>query len=220
MKRVLFFVMLTLAAVAVKAQNIQLHYDMGEDRGYATTTVEYFGLDKYGSSFFFIDLDYGSNDVEGVSLAYFEIARSLKFWDSPFELHLEYNGGFGQYMPGGSYQIGNSWLYGAQYTWNSKDFSRIFTLQAMYKSLQGREEPSSFQITGVWTIKLLKEKVTFCGFADLWREDDQTVFLAEPQIWYNATKKLALGTEIELSSNFGGNDGFMVNPTLGAKWTF
>ena len=44
-------------------------------------------------------------------------------------------------------------------------------------------------------------------------------FLAEPQLWYNATKNLSLGTEIELSNNFV-LDGFRINPTLGIKYTF
>jgi hypothetical protein len=46
------------------------------------------------------------------------------------------------------------------------------------------------------------------------------VFLSEPQLWFNATKKFSIGSEVELSSNFGGMDGFKVMPTLGAKYTF
>ena len=100
-----------------------------------TSTVEMFKPDQYGSTFFFIDMDYGANNVEGVALAYWEIARGLKFWDSPFEIHVEYNGGFGQYAPGGAYQINDAWLFGGNYTWNNADFTRVFTLQAMYKNL-------------------------------------------------------------------------------------
>lgn len=29
-----------------------------------------------------------------------------------------------------------------------------------------------------------------------------------------------MGTEIEIGCNFGSVEGFRVNPTLGAKWTF
>jgi hypothetical protein len=65
--------------------------------------------------------------------------------------------------------------------------------------------------------------MSFTGFADLWREKTaygSMIFLSEPQLWYNATKKFSVGGEVELSNNFAGHDGFMVNPTLGAKYTF
>jgi len=29
-----------------------------------------------------------------------------------------------------------------------------------------------------------------------------------------------VGSEVELSSNFAGHDGFMVNPTIAGKWKF
>jgi hypothetical protein len=65
--------------------------------------------------------------------------------------------------------------------------------------------------------------MSFTGFADLWREKTgfgNMVFLSEPQLWYNATKKFSVGGEIELSNNFAGMDGFKMMPTLGAKYTF
>jgi hypothetical protein len=210
------------------AQNLQLHYDMGKDRNYLTTTLEMFKPDKYGSTFFFVDMDYNSNDVKGVSLAYWEIARGIKFWDTPFEIHVEYNGGFGQWQPGGAYQINDAWLFGGHYTWNNADFTRVFTLQAMYKNIRDKHD-DSFQLTGVWGLHFLNRKLSFTGFADFWREDNayfgttettKYVFLSEPQLWYNFTPQFSIGTEIEFSSNFAGNKGTMTNPTLAAKWTF
>lgn len=226
MKKIGLFVVLFAGLVSMRAQNLQLHYDMGKDRGYMTSTLEMFKPDKWGSTFFFVDFDYNVGDVEGVSLAYMEIARGLKFWDNPFEIHVEYNGGFGQYAPGGSYQINDAWLFGGNYTWNNADYSRIFTLQGMYKYIRGFEE-ASFQITGVWAIHMANRKLTFSGFADFWKEsipfaDGETdfVFLSEPQLWYNATEHLSLGGEIEIASNFAGHKGFKACPTLGVKWNF
>jgi hypothetical protein len=96
----------------------------------------------------------------------------------------------------------------------------------MYKNIRGKND-MSYQLTGVWTIQMFKSKLTFTGFADFWREDNtfgtettDFVFLSEPQLWYNVNKNFALGSEVELSSNFGGNQGFMVNPTIAAKYTF
>ena len=92
----LFLCMLLSAVPELQAQNIQLHYDFGRSlydkdlkgRPLLTSTVEKFHPDNWGSTYFFIDMDYTS---EGVASAYWEIARELKFWKGPFSAHLEYN---------------------------------------------------------------------------------------------------------------------------------
>lgn len=228
MKKI-FLLSLLLTPMLMKAQNVQLHYDMGKDRGYFTSTVEMFKPDKLGNTFFFVDMDYNVGDVKGVSLAYFEIARVLTLGKSPFGLHAEFNGGFGQFAASpfnGAYTINNAWLGGLDYSWNSADFSRGFSLKVLYKNIREKHD-ASFQLTGVWYANFLKNKITFSGFADFWREDNifgekttEYVFLTEPQLWYNATKNLSLGTEVEFSNNFGGLEGFNVMPTVAAKWTF
>lgn len=228
MKRLLFIALVIAIANIAKAQNIQLHYDLGEDRKMFTTTVEMFKPDKMGSTFFFIDLDYGSKASgmdNGVSLAYIEFARSFKWSETQkLEPRVEFNSGAVEGNP-----IENAYLAGAQYTWNNGDFSKVFTLQANFKHIQAKND-ASFQLTGVWGLHFMNRTVSFTGFADFWREDvdfnfDGTtdaeyIFLTEPQLWWNATEKFSFGTEIEISNNFGLNDGFMVNPTLAAKWTF
>lgn len=225
LKKALLALML-LCGMTLPAQNIQMHYDLGDDRNYVTTTVEMFKPDQWGSTFLFVDMDYNSADVKGVSQAYWEIARGFKFWKSPFEVHVEYNGGMGQWQPGSAFQVNDAWLFGGNYTWNNADFSRVFTLQAMYKHIRDKHD-ASFQLTGVWGLHFANRHVSFTGFADFWREDNvfesettRYVFLAEPQLWYNFTSQFSLGSEVEISSNFAGNKGMMVNPTLAAKWNF
>lgn len=193
-----------------------------------TSTVEMFRPDKTGNTFFFIDFDYGVGEVEGVSLSYFEIARCFKLGKSPFSWHAEYNGGFGQWKAGnasGAYTINNAWLTGVDYSWNASDFSKGFSLKALYKNIANTvdEKPNSFQLTAVWYLNLAEGKVSFTGFADLWREKTafgKMVFLSEPQLWYNFNKNFAAGGEVELSNNFAGMDGFKVMPTLAVKYTF
>jgi len=233
MRKFLFLILVFFTLTGLKAQNIQLHYDLGEGRKYLTTTIEMFKTDKWGSNFFFFDMDYGSAGNQGPSLAYLEIVRGLKFWKSPFEIHLEYNGGFGQFFTpqaNGAYQINDAWLIGGHYTWNNANFSKVFTLQGMYKYIRGKND-LSFQVTGVWNLNYFKNKLTLSGFADFWREDNLVglgsdakeadfVFLAEPQFWYNVNSHLSLGSEVELSSNFAGHRGFLVCPTIAAKWIF
>lgn len=229
MKKLVLAFIASLFAFGAFSQNVQLHYDMGKDRGYLTSTVEMFRPDKTGNTFFFIDFDYGVGDVDGVSLSYFEIARCFKLGKSPFSWHGEYNGGFGQFKAtpfNGAYSINNAWLTGVDYSWNASDFSRGFSLKALYKNIAHKHD-ASFQLTGVWYLNFAKGKMTFSGFADFWKEDNvfatkttEFVFLSEPQLWYNFNKNFAAGGEIELSNNFGGMEGFNVMPTLGAKYTF
>ncbi|NTW26224.1 MAG: DUF5020 family protein [Lentimicrobium sp.] len=234
MKKKYLLLLLSFTLTGVMAQNVQLHYDFGKDRKYPTTTVEMYKPDKWGSTFFFVDMDYNVADVKGVSMAYWEIARGLKLGKGPLAAHLEYNGGFGQFKAdpyNGAYQINDAWLGGLEYNYNNADYTRGFTLQVLYKYIRDKQD-ASFQLTGVWYMHMLNKKLTFDGFADFWLEDntfnnsDETVdetkfvFLTEPQIWYNFTENISIGSEIEVSSNFSGNKGFMVNPTLAAKWNF
>jgi hypothetical protein len=229
MKKLVLVFIASFFAFGAFSQNIQTHYDMGDGRGYLTTTVEMFRPDKTGNTFFFIDFDYGSGGVENSpSLAYFEIARCFKLGKSPFSWHAEYNGGFGQFKASpfnGAYSISNAWLTGVDYSWNASDFSRGFSLKALYKNIANTvdDKPNSFQLTAVWYLNFAKGKMSFTGFADLWREKTafgKMVFLSEPQLWYNCCKKFSVGGEVELSNNFAGMDGFKVMPTLGAKYTF
>jgi len=228
MKRVLLVFFFATVFVTAQSQNIQLHYDLGENRNFFTTTVEMFRPDSWGSTFFFIDMDYSSdarNVDNGISLAYWEIARSIKWNENQkFQPRIEYNGGVlklnGTNTP--FIPIENAWLAGVERTFASADFSKILTLQANYKHIQDKED-ASFQLTAVWAIQMLEGKLTFNGFADFWKEEmfwgSKYRFLSEPQLWYNATKNLSLGSEIELSNNFVANE-FKVMPTLGVRYTF
>lgn len=227
MKKILLFFSFMAFIAAVKAQNIQAHYDFGKDRKLITTTVEMFKPDKFGSTFFFIDMDYSSdarNVDNGLSLAYWEIARAFKWNESQkFMPRAEYNGGVLKLDGVGTpfIPIENAFLAGIERTWASADFSKILTLQANYKYIQDKED-AAFQLTAVWTVQMLQNKLTFTGFADFWKEEmfwgTDYRFLSEPQLWYNFAKDFSLGTEIELSNNFVGDE-FAVKPTVAIKWT-
>ena len=212
-------------------QNLQLLYDTG--RNCATSTVEMFRPDSFGSTYFFVDLDYAPK----VTGAYWEIARELNFWQqskvSWLSLHLEYNGGLN--TAAGSFN--NAWLAGLTYSGHSKDFSKTWSVSAMYKVIPGTvdefgaKQVHNFQITGVWGISFAKGWCSFSGFIDFWREPrawQQTkyILLAEPQFWLNLNKirgwdkiNLSVGGELELSNNFV-EKGFKVMPAVGLKWTF
>ena len=228
MKQVLLLFTLLILAVATNAQNIQLHYDLGEGRKYFTSTVEMFRTDKLGSTFFFIDMDYSSEarDVDnGISSAYWEIARAFK-WNENQKFHprVEYNGGVfkldGEDTP--FIPIENCWMAGVERTFASADFSKILTLQTNYKYIKDKEN-ASFQLTAVWNIQMIDGKMTFAGFADFWKEEmfwgTNFRFLSEPQLWYNFTDKFSAGSEVEVSNNFVADD-FKIMPTVAVKYTF
>jgi hypothetical protein len=221
----------TFAAMGqAKAQNVQLLYDTG--RGCVTSTVEMFRPDGGGSTFFFVDFDY----TPKASGAYWEIARELNFWQGSkldwLSVHLEYNGGL---STGTSFN--NCYLTGLTYSGHSEDFSKTWSISALYKAIPGtvdmlgKKQVHNFQITGVWGIQFAKGWCTFSGFADFWREHrpwqgTELIFLAEPQFWVNMNRikgweniNLSLGGEVELSANFV-KKGFDAMPAIGAKWTF
>lgn len=237
-KKVILSVMLLLSACTfrIAAQNIQLHYDFGRslynefsERPLWTTTVEDFVSDKWGSTYFFIDMDYNNR---GVNSAYWEISRELKFWKGPLSFHVEYNGGNFRGSDGSSYiGINDAYLLGGTYTYNDKSFSKGFSFSAMYKYIRHLNHPNNFQFTTTWYLNFAQDLLRFDGFADFWREENphgKTIFISEPQIWLNLNKikgvdkdfNLSVGSELELSNNFSGRDGFYAIPTLAVKWTF
>jgi hypothetical protein len=223
MKKIILGLLL-LAVIGVQAQtNLQVHYDFGQNRKYVTSTLEMFKTDKWGNSFFFVDFDF--NDKNAPTGAYMEIARCINTWGGPISAHIEYDGGLGQTGTGFGYGINNAWLVGADYFMHSTDFSKTLNIKALYKSIVGKQ--SSAQLTAVWGIQLLNKKVSFTGFADIWLEDNtfgadktSTVFISEPQLWYNFNENFSAGTEVEFAANFAGTKGLQVNPTLGLKWNF
>jgi len=218
------------AAIASQAQtNLQVHYDFGKGRSYVTTTLEMFKPDKWGNTFFFVDYDFNYGADNHPNLSYMEIARCINTWGGPFSAHIEYNGGIGGGPLGGgasySFAINNAWLGGVDYFMHSADYSKTLNLKALYKQIVGKQ--SSAQLTAVWGIHMLNKKLSFTGFADIWLEDNtfgtettSTVFISEPQLWYNFSENLSLGGEVELATNFGGTKGLQVNPTVGVKWNF
>lgn len=232
MKKLFSIVLLAAAAISVNAQNVQVHYDFGrhlypdqeEGRQSATMTLEQFKADKWGSWYYFVDVDFTNKFVES---AYTEISRELNIGKRGFAAHVEYNGGLNRF---GSFQ--QAALLGGAWNGHNADFSKTYSVQLMYKrffkSYEYTSAYNSVQLTGVWGLNFGKS-FTFSGFIDFWRGEDadghgQLVILSEPQLWYNCNEHLSLGGEIEISNNFIYNTyddkSFFINPTLAVKWNF
>ena len=233
MRKLIFNAFVALAALSANAQDIQLHYDFGSalyadqqaDRPKVTMTFEQFKADRWGSWFYFVDVDFSRKFTEA---AYTEVAREFNIGKKGFAVHVEYDGGLNR---GGSFQ--HAALVGAAWNGASEDFSKTYSVQLMYKryfkSYAYTSAYNSVQLTGVWGMTFAKKKLTFSGFIDIWRGEKANghgllVVMTEPQLWYNFTPHFSVGTEWEVSQNFVFNTyddkTFFFNPTLGVKWNF
>ena len=215
-----FVLLFTLLLVTVSfAQNLQVHYDLGEDREYVTTTLEMFKPDAMGATFWFVDMDYNQAGNKSASLAYWEIARYFKLpvADGKLSATIQYNDGTAPWGP-----LHNVVLAGLSYPINL-GFITLNT-DVLYRQMYTSDSPD-VQLTLVWFKALANGKLNFMGFFDIWTQDDftgekQNVILSEPQLWYNVNSHIGIGGELEISSNFLPEDGFQYNPTIGMKWTF
>lgn len=243
-----FFSTLALVATTVAApgQNVLLHYDLGHslyndlgNRPSVTTTVEMFKPDTWGSTYLFTDIDYQRDGVAG---AYWEIAREFNVTkNKQWAFHVEYNGGLNSDEDTwNATRFQHAVLAGGAWNWHSADFSRTFSVQALWKYYfknrhYGARPFNGFQLTEVWGIQFAKGFCTFSGFCDLWYDpsaNGKWIVISEPQFWWNLNKfkgwekiNLSVGTEWELSNNFVWNDKgehnrFYFIPTIAAKWTF
>lgn len=215
--------------------NLQTQYDFGKDRGFVTTTLEMFKGDNWGNTFFFVDIDYDhSISTLSPSGSYMEIARCWNFWSDTklgaLSLQTEYNGGLGIFPTAvglGGYGVNDAFLIGTDYFLHSKDYSNTLNLKLLYKYTVDVPTNLPIQLTAVWGCNDIfgLQGLQFSGFADLWWEGSTSIFISEPQLWYNIGRlfgcdNLNIGGEVELSYNFAGYQGFAVRPCLGTKWNF
>lgn len=229
MKKHLFLLVLLTVGLwpLVQAQNIQLHYDFGTgdngeqsiDREYFTTTLEMFKTDNMGATYWFVDMDYNAEDDKGMSFAYWEIVRTFQIPKVKYiRPEIAYNDGM---------FINRAWLFGVNIPVLQGE---TMLTTSLYYRAENNAETADFQFTAVWLHNFFNNRLTFYGFVDLWtmdkfdetgEADKQTVFLTEPQLWYNLNEHFSLGGEIEISKNFiSFDDDVEVMPTLGAKWIF
>lgn len=239
----IFLPLLILISSISEAQNIQLHYDFGQfedgtKRNYPVGTFEMFRPDSLGYTFMFIDFEFNSPDrPAGVSSGYFELSREFYLpWFrhnkalKNLGLHIEYNDGSIIFPVNDSTtlgtNVGSSWLGGLGYPLRIGGFT--LNTMLLYKYKRESDAPD-FQITFAWFHMFWKQRITVSGFFDVWSQIDFTsntgekklVLYAEPQVWYNVTRKLSIGSEFKLSKNFfPGSTRLEVFPTIGAKWSF
>ena len=206
-------ILIIIMSMTIMGQNIQLHYDLAEDRRYPVTFIEKFSPDQLGSTYWFVTMEYAN---KGMSLAYWEIARHFTLPINNLSATVQYNDGVANF---GS--LGHAWLFGLSYYLQVGAVG--LPVDILYRSVPGANSPD-VQFTTYWTIPLFDGKVDFVGYLDVWTQDSgpeskDLVLLTEPQIWYRFNKSLSLGSEFELSQNYiFGESGLQLKPTLGLRW--
>jgi hypothetical protein len=229
-----FFIVVPILALS---QNLQLHYDFGEDRKFFTSTLEMFKPDTLGSTFWFVDFDFNfPGSPRSMSAAYWEISREFyipMLRNNPvlknMGVHFEYNDGFTAFgdsatvMRAASYN--SVFLTGLSHP--IKIGKVILTTQLLCRIPRGMDVPD-FQFTLVWFHHIFKDKILLTGFLDLWSQDKvaepdhkELVFQTEPQLWYSVSSHIAFGGEVEINKNFPiGPNEWEIMPTFGFRWEF
>ena len=228
MKKTISIALLLLTALGARTQNIQEMYDFG--RGHLTTTLEMYKGDKWGGTFWFVDI-YHNNHASWPTDYYTEFSRSINLWQNtrlaPLSLHVEWNGGVG--YPVGydktlrsyytyQYPVCNTWLLGVEYFMHNSDFSKTLTLQVLYRTKRpfrvggavGTNVVSNvpMQLTAVWELKDIfgVKGLAFSGFADFWWENrnwDNPALATDPTAPLYLTTATTFTTEPQLWYNVG-----------------
>lgn len=199
MKRI-FFIFLAIAllgASLTKAQNVQLHYDLGRhiytkslsetlyknnpvapfimaNRPAMTATVEGLNFDRWGNTYWFVDFNWQDGYSNG---ALWEITRSFSLAEkSPWYLQVRYDGGlqfFSTDPSVGGFHTGDAFLLGPNYTYVGGGGNYVVGLSALVRAnyTNSFNKWKNFEFKGVWCLNFFDEKLTASGFLSLWRED-------------------------------------------------
>ena len=199
MKKTLLFIFIIAAAAQAGEKNTfvntQLHYDF--HREITTSTLEFFHIDRYGNTFFFVDFDFDKTGQHG---SYFEIAhnfRVAKTAPGNLNLSVQYNDGV---LEAPVKIIPGVFLYGI-----ALDNVRIGKAWLEFQALARKEFTAelSWQFTFVWLVPV-KPWLAFNGYVDVNSDqlnDGRTRIQAEPQLKF-LWRQWAIGSEVEVSRNF------------------
>jgi len=229
----LLVLLIGLITIRATAQNLQLHYDT---RHYPTIYFEYWKARDSGKAFikpgnFLLKTE---ADLQGaghnIGKFYFQLSQSFRAWKPKIFLQLQYSGGAGITEPKQySYYITNTYQAGAEVPIH---WSNIWLTAVLdYKYVTYTKPTSDPIFTLYWYKPLFHYKLELAGDFSIWTENknhgDETTaglkgkqgfFFAEPQIWYNLTKTLGIGSKLNCyyHVNTAANV-FEAHPTVAVK---
>ncbi|HEV3411752.1 MAG TPA: DUF5020 family protein [Puia sp.] len=239
----LWLCLLLLLPAAVPAQNLQLHYDLRHTadpaenpHNFPTLYFEFFKLRDTGHAFikpggFLLKTEadlLGSGN--NIGKFFCQVTQSFRAWQPMIFWQFGYSGGAGITEPKQySYYITNTFQTGAEipFHWLGAIFSSVLD----YKYVAWPRPSNDPIYTLYWWKGLLHYKLELAGDLNAWTENrnhgdaatagesgKRFCFFAEPQIWFNLTKSLALGSKLNLYYHVNTTaDFFQVYPTIAVK---
>ncbi len=242
MKYLVLFITL-IFPICAGAQSLQLHYDLRHtvdpsrnSKNFPTLYFEYFktpdsgkSFIKFGSFLFKSEADLtGTND--NIGKYYMQVSQDFRFWQPKIFLSLQYSGGLGVTNPAQySYYIANTYDAGISYPfrWGSAYMSSVLDFKYVAYNKPSRD----FLYTLYFYKGLWNYKAEFQGDFSLWTENrdhgdaategmtgKRFFFFAEPQFWYNISKKFSAGTKLNLYYHVNiSDDVLQAYPTIGLR---
>jgi Domain of unknown function (DUF5020) len=219
MKNILFAA--CLLTTGLSAQNLQLHYDLRHTvdpaenpHNFPTLYYEYFktrdsghALIKPGNFLLKTEADL-LGEGTNIGKFYFQVSQSFRCWTPKIFLQLQYSGGAGITNPKQySYYLTNTYQAGAEIPFQWK--SAYLTTVLDYRYVSYTKPTNDPIFTQYWYKGLLHYKLELAGDFSVWTENKnhgdaataglagkRFFFFAEPQVWYNINKTIALGSKL------------------------
>jgi nucleoside-specific outer membrane channel protein Tsx len=216
---------------------VQVHMDNYRDTYFyeasiATITTEHFTEWQYGDVFLFLDIEGKDEYSTEAGLFYYEIAPRFslnKMFDvdlsTPFTGDIYFAGQFndGTIVGKSDDGINRAWLYGLSIDFKFQPNYGFSNLSVYVRD--ERTQDTSYQVTFAWgqPFQVGELNLAFNGFMDIWKDNEKTVIITEPQLRLNLSSffekdnflsNCSIGTELEISRDFFKKGaGWIINPT-------
>jgi hypothetical protein len=214
MRHALNLLLMSFAVTSLVAQNLQVHYDLKDDRNNIITFIEQFKPDDHGATYWFAQMTYDANDGL-MNSGYWEFARYFHVSDAlPIDFTLQFNDGLAFWG-----NMGQAYLTGVNYTLMFGEFA--LPIDLLYRrDMSGKSNEAQF--TTSWFHPMMDGKLLLNGYFDAWtvtqNGDRELNVLTEPAIWYQVKKPVYLGSKIEISYNLMSPQEWKYYPTIALRW--
>ena len=232
-------IFMALISFQLKAQNVQLHYDLRHsldpevnEKNFLVLSFEYYKeLDSLGS-FLFKAQSYLKGQDGNIGETFVQLSQTVKFWKPSVYLAFNYSGGLGLANGGYGYYISNAYALGISYPLEWK--GAFLTLNAQYRYSAFVNPSYDIQIIAYIWKGMFNYRLVLSGSIVSWTENrnqgteytshlsgKKFAFFGDPQLWYRIRGGFSLGTRINLYYNIIGDENALkVYPTIGCQYKF
>lgn len=218
--------MLTVASTAnAQIGNLQIHKELGSFKINDSTRIkrdgfrakfEMLGFDSLGTYYWNTQISYSTNDKNMNGQV--QILRGLKF-SKRIKV---------QALLGHQSAVGTTsqWYAGVHYP---LQVGRVRLLPFFAYVYNKDQKSANFRFTSGVSANLAKNKILIFGFVNAYTKDrvvndgsftKEIGFQANPQVWLRFSKKLAVGSELNVDYLKSRYQHFIFVPTAAARWVF